>query len=187
MAPNLNRNALLLAPQALPLLLQPAFKDYQAPKVVDDAASYWCWEANVPTVDVLSADRIVENLVRASSPAVHREAAESTNPEHDSYWADEVEPAHTTTALQQTMPENYWDEACHERTASDLYWVATNNKTPPTRQCARHTANYWDEPQHGTTLSDAYWAESTQEPVASARYWTEARHEVTAADSYWVW
>ena len=194
MAPNLNRNAVLLAPQSLPALQTTVFKDYFAPQPALDSTSYWSWPAEVPTVDTFSVDHIVENLVRASTIRndSNNDEDTTTNPEHDSYWAEESQQQqHEPQAAPraQQLP-SYWDEPCHESTtASDAYW----SDAPP-RQTkvieANNNQKYWEESRHERTASDLYWAESTESPAAAARghyYWSETRHERTAADAYWVW
>lgn len=190
MAPNLNRHAVLLAPQSLPTLQASAFKDYLpvAPQRALDSTSYWSWPSDVPTptVDVFAVDHIVENLVRAST-GVH-EGKDSNNdlinPEHDSYWAEAE--SHQALLPQEAAPQDYWNESCHERSASDTYWNTDTQQHPQQHQPTRTGAvNYWDEPRHGRTTSDLYWAEATSKPVCG--YWSETRHERNATDAYWVW
>jgi len=165
MAPNLNRNTIRLAPQALPLNLSAAAaanKDYQAPQPsVVDSESYWSWPArnDVVTpaasdddVDVFSANHITANLVRAAAAA----AACSTstvvvNAENDSYWAEEEEASCSSTGNELAASQSpsldaaaaansdYWDESWHARNnEGDSYWTE-----PCMQQQKEQEEEYW--------------------------------------------
>jgi len=160
MAPNLNRNALLLAPQAFPLAILQQAKDYQAPQPVVDSESYWSWPSEDAPVDVFLADHIAANLQQAAASSTSSFSA-ATKAEHDSYWAEEEQPQ-AVVAVSDPL-------------------------APPQQEEASANCNYWDEPCHARTSSDVYWAEQEQQPDSSS-YWCETQHALTASDAYyWSW
>jgi len=183
MAPNLNRNALFAATQVSGLSPQLAVrsatsKDYQPRPPVVDSDSYWAWPSNADSC--FSADHLTANLVAAaassSSSSLPSSTTETTNPEHDAYWAEyQAEPQHKESSRSAAAPaktaalppqpaavtnnnpaKNYWDEAPHVRTERDAYWLEQESAAP-TRRCSC-PKNYWDETDYAVPRAAvSYW------------------------------
>lgn len=197
MAPNLKNFSLLSESLASIKLIHPKLAaPAQRREAPIDTATYWDWEApacedvETSTANVLSTFHMEGNL-RAAAAVQSECGIIQTNPESDSYWADEQD-----SAQEEEPSADYWNDAAHvQPETTDDYWnMPTTATVEPVQQSRRIVSDsYWnDNTTHAkTSSSDAYWHMPTnhmaeaQSDASNSPYWQWSQHAKTTSDAYW--
>jgi hypothetical protein len=201
MAPNLKNFSLLSESLVSIKLIHPklAAAPAQRREAPIDTASYWDWEApacedvETCTANVLSTFHMEANLRAAAAVQSECGIIIQTNPESDSYWADEQDSAQE----EEEPSADYWNDAAQVQPETDDYWNMPTTATvePVNKQSRRIVSDsYWNDTTHAnkTSSSDAYWnmhtnhmAEEPSDASCSPYYWQWSQHAKTTSDAYW--